>query len=280
MISPRALTCTSAAFPASHSAPQAYARALLTIAPCPSMPCCSISKLPSRRHSFLENVLSFGKVPHGSNSSPLSRVVKFLKQLNLYTIFDNVLNTADFGIPQQRERVYMVGIQTRLIRLPFQWPDRIRATRLSKFWDRTATGRIVKSREVPQDLLLKKTSFVNLRKAWKDMVKLGLNPEQTDAIVDIGAGKGYGSFRIGECPTITPGRGKGFGFYSTMLTRPLSLTEMMRLQGADPKKIDLSIISKTQAAGVIGNAMSVNLMEAIIVSILVAVGGPDALPFN
>ena len=229
---------------------------------------------------ILENVAAFARHKKGADSTPLEATVRWLRSLGVYTVFHKLLNTADFGIPQDRKRIYIVGIQTRLIRLPFQWPDRVPAAPLSKFWDRNAAGRIAKVPDIPERILRNKTSWKNLSQGWKKLVAKGLMPEDTEAVIDIGAGKGYGSVKVGQCPTLTNGRASSFGYFSVKNKRQLSLAEMMRLQGADPKRINMSMISKTQAGAIIGNAMSVNVMEGVIVSIMQAVGGPNALPFK
>ncbi|MDC1067533.1 DNA cytosine methyltransferase [Candidatus Kapabacteria bacterium] len=54
---------------------------------------------------FLENVKNF--VKH-NNGNTLKTVIKTLENLN-YKVFYKVLNTSNFGLPQNRERVYIVG---------------------------------------------------------------------------------------------------------------------------------------------------------------------------
>src|SRR5690554_2942122 len=54
---------------------------------------------------FLENVKNF--VRH-DNGNTLKTVIETLESLN-YKVFYKVLNTSNFGLPQNRERIYIVG---------------------------------------------------------------------------------------------------------------------------------------------------------------------------
>ena len=59
--------------------------------------------------------------------------------------------------------------------------------------------------------------------------------------------------------------------------RKLSLSELMRLQGCDPKRFNTSGLTKTQLGSIIGNAMSVNVMEAVIEKAIKTIGGISKL---
>ena len=54
---------------------------------------------------FLENVKNFVKHNKGKT---LATVIRTLEDIN-YTVFYKVLNTSSFGLPQNRERVYIVA---------------------------------------------------------------------------------------------------------------------------------------------------------------------------
>ena len=60
---------------------------------------------------LLENVK--GLVNH-NNGETLKQIIKMLKSLNYYVGW-KVLNSVNFGVPQKRERVYIVGIRKDLI---------------------------------------------------------------------------------------------------------------------------------------------------------------------
>lgn len=58
---------------------------------------------------FLENVKNLAK---HDNSKTLSTILKTLTEMD-YTVHYKVLNTSDFGLPQNRERIYMIGFDNQ-----------------------------------------------------------------------------------------------------------------------------------------------------------------------
>jgi hypothetical protein len=122
----------------------------------------------------------------------------------------------------------------------------------------------VKSTKIPEDIIVGKTSFDNLQQTFKKLMKMNLVPCQTDCILDLGASSRFATFKINMAPTLTASRCASQGYYSTKQMRKLSLSELMRLQGCDPKRFKTSGLTKTQLGSIIGNAMSVNVMEAVI----------------
>ena len=48
--------------------------------------------------------------------------VKDTDGTSLYALYVKVLNAADHGLPQSRQRLFIVGLQRKLIRSPFKWP--------------------------------------------------------------------------------------------------------------------------------------------------------------
>ena len=55
------------------------------------------------------------------------------------------------------------------------------------------------------------------------------------------------------------------------LKRRLSMSELMRLQGADPRTLFTGGLPKTNLSNIVGNAMSINVLEAVIIEVLRAV---------
>ena len=51
----------------------------------------------------------------------------------------------------------------------------------------------------------------------------------------------------------------------------LSMSELMRLQGADPRTLFTGGLAKTNLGNIVGNAMSINVLEAVIIEVLRAV---------
>ena len=67
---------------------------------------------------FLENVKNFATHDEGRTLS----VVKATMEELGYTFHQKVLNAVDFGIPQKRERIYMVCFRKDIPRAPFNYP--------------------------------------------------------------------------------------------------------------------------------------------------------------
>ena len=222
-------------------------------------------KIQKQNMAILENVSNF-QVRH---KAVFSNLVKYLESLEEYTLHYTVLNTDDYGIPQIRKRIYFVLIKTRLLRLQFQWPEPIGSVPISKIYDRDHRGIIIKSKSM-QEAAKTKTSSACLMKAFKQLVAMGMRPRATDAIVDIGSTVKFCSFQVGRCPTITKARAQSMAYYSTKLQRRLNVREMMRLQGCNPKRLRTDMLTQTKLAGIIGNAMSINVMAAIILEMLKA----------
>lgn len=76
-----------------------------------------IAKYHKPKIIFLENVKGF--LSHDSGNTFLT-VKQTLEDLG-YTIFYKILNAKDFGVPQNRERIYIVAFQNKNIK--FQFPE-------------------------------------------------------------------------------------------------------------------------------------------------------------
>ena len=74
------------------------------------------------RAFILENVLGLVK----SHQKTFCRILQKLRSIggNAYDVSWRVVNTEEHGIPQHRERVYIVGVKKDLAKAnpPFQWP--------------------------------------------------------------------------------------------------------------------------------------------------------------
>jgi len=80
-----------------------------------------IAKAKQPKIILLENVMYF--VAH-DNGNTLSVVKNTLTELG-YTFFFQILNAADYGIPQQRKRTYMVAFRNDLGIKEFNFPSRV-----------------------------------------------------------------------------------------------------------------------------------------------------------
>jgi DNA (cytosine-5)-methyltransferase 1 len=183
-------------------------------------------------------------------------ILETLDKLSIYNIYYKILNTIDYGIPQWRERVYIIGIIKTLDK-GFSFPNPIKQKLKildllddiepidSYYYDLTEHKKDI------LDQLVKNNKINDLNNSW--LVNLNVsNYLRTSAMLNI-------------CPTLLAGNGGDCIYYLTSHKRRLTTTEYMRLQGFDPKF--KSIVSRSQTYKQIGNGMSVNIICFILNSI-------------
>ena len=73
---------------------------------------------------ILENVVGFVKHNDGKTFNSLIRKLSQIKDgsKKAYGVEHTVLNTVDFGLPQSRRRVFVIGVRSSLQRCNFEWP--------------------------------------------------------------------------------------------------------------------------------------------------------------
>lgn len=74
---------------------------------------------------FMENVKNFATHDNGNT---LSVVKTTMEQLG-YTFYEKVLNAVNYGIPQKRERIYMVCFRNDLVNTTFTYPKQVALTK-------------------------------------------------------------------------------------------------------------------------------------------------------
>ena len=184
-----------------------------------------------------------------------------------YVMFTRILNSADYGVCQQRRRWYLVAIRRDCYQADFRWP---RASKSGKpdieacldaptrreFWKRLPdkSGKDNRRRE------LVKTAFRKLKAAK-------LHPAANPTFVDTGCSLSRAHHRTNEMCTMTRTRCAAFDYWVTSRGRPLTLREMTRFQGAELEDfgdLDKYGISKTQFAGMLGNSVTLTVMMHVL----------------
>ncbi len=95
------------------------------------------------------------------------------------------------------------------------------------------------------------------------------------------AGKGFEQVTLNYCPCITHARGKSGGFLLMkrgFFKRWTTVRELAKLQGSDLDYLDVSCVKKQQLGGMIGNAMSRNVLDRLVPRLLFAIGCLNQLP--
>ncbi len=74
------------------------------------------------------------------------------------------------------------------------------------------------------------------------------------------------------------GKSGGFLLMKRGFKRWTTMQELAKLQGSDLDYLDVSCVKKKQLGGMIGNAMSRNVLDRLVPRLLFAIGRPNQLP--
>jgi DNA (cytosine-5)-methyltransferase 1 len=190
------------------------------------------AKLPT--YFILENVRGLTTIDGGN---VFQYILKQLENIKKYDIYWKVLNTKDYGIPQNRERIFIIGI-LKSQRQPFEWPKPTKMKNIYNYIDTTNTE------EEPIPNYLKRANF--FKKIPKDAVFVNIGFTQDKFIT---------SDRI--CPCLTTSN----QLWCVPLTRRATVSEYLKLQGF-PTTFK-QVVSDTQMKKQVGNSMSVNVLYSI-----------------
>jgi DNA-cytosine methyltransferase len=219
---------------------------------------------------IVENVASLLNAPHKSTylriKSALLRM-KDDKGQPAYHVRCKLLNSYDFGVPQCRSRVYIVGVRADTATRLFKFPSPVAKPRLGEFL-------LQCSGKNPSPTALTPTNFKNITYSENAMRAGKVDPRSTWAIIDAGTGRPgkLRPFHLHHCPCITKTRARAGDFYCTRLQRKLDNREMAALQGFRPGEVDFGKLSRNQAGALIGNAMTVPVLESLLREGLAVIG--------
>jgi DNA (cytosine-5)-methyltransferase 1 len=185
----------------------------------------------------LENVRGLLSIDGGET---FRTILRELEKLRVYNVYWKVLNTADYGIPQSRKRVFIVGIRKDHHHKEFRWPKPVACRSLEEFVDREDN---TKTPLPPhfytsgmRDIVNEKAIFINL---------------------------GFTKHRHGNadkvCPCLVADKGK---MYCLSQKRYMSIREYMNLQGFPITY--KTHPCRTHAMKQAGNSMSVNVISLIL----------------
>jgi len=172
-----------------------------------------------------------------------------------YRVQYKVLNSRHFGLAQNRERVYLVGCSRAVATRKFRWPADMATPHLAKFLDKgaSAVGRGLSA-----------TNRRNINEAVVKAKTAGLDPCSVDIVVDIGCSASRTNMMHDICPAITKSRAAGRDFWLMSASRRLTIDELLRLQGFSPGDLNLEGVSERQVGEMVGNAMSVPVLSAVL----------------
>ncbi len=217
---------------------------------------------------FLENVKNFVKHDRGKT---LNTVLKTLENLN-YKVFYKVLNTSNFGLPQNRERVYLVGFNNdRFHQINFSFPALNLVSSLENYLEVN-----------PQNGKVIDRDDIHIYKEFTPTTNIFGEIDLPNKPIQIGkVNKGGQGERIyhpkGHAITLSAyggGVGSKTGLYKIdNKIRKLSPRECARIQGFPEDFIFPK--SVTQAHRQFGNSVSIDTLQFIIDEILKTIQDND-----
>lgn len=184
---------------------------------------------------ILENVKNFMYIEKGN---PYRNLIDFLQNEN-YNVYPSIYNTKDYGIPQNRQRVYIVCIRRDISNKIYIKPEPIKMKPFEDF----VIDKTVITGELPS------IYHKNLHKIKENAV--AISPHTFTCSIN---------YLINTLDT-NCGR-----VYILKQNRPITTQEALQLQGF-PKDFK-QVVSKTQMFKQIGNTMSVNVLKVIIAEAL------------
>lgn len=203
---------------------------------------------------ILENVK--GLVNHNKGET-LKQILKILDNAG-YSVFYQILNSENYGVPQYRERVYFVGVRKDLCNSPFIFPKENKMDDIQNY--------LINYNNVEQDISHPTFQKYINNKYNKDRVDVEDLLKQDYLVIDTR----QSDLRVykGKSPTLRTGR-HGILYIKNKKIYKLSGVEALLLQGFS-KEMALKVkdIQNNKLLSQAGNAMTVNVIQAIGVKLL------------
>tara|TARA_B100001027_G_C16244431_1_gene321088 strand:- start:297 stop:1220 length:924 start_codon:yes stop_codon:yes gene_type:complete len=199
--------------------------------------CIRVIQTVSPKFFILENVKTLCTLNDGSY---FNDILKRLNDINKYSIYHKVINSKDLGIPQCRDRLYIIGILNKYKKIEFNFPEKKEMLNINDFVDKSNKSKneikesnIQLFNNIPEDSVFIDTGFRNA--------------------------KFPNSNKWAPCITAQP------NMWCVPMKRKASVKEYYWLQGFNPddKKITLS---DHRMKILIGNSMTVNVIEELMIN--------------
>jgi DNA (cytosine-5)-methyltransferase 1 len=226
-----------------------------------------ILKAKKPKAFILENVKGLRNHRSGKTLTTILNVLRDKDELNYFVPDPKVLNAKDFGVPQNRERILIVGFRKDLNITDFTYPTSNLEDSLFKTGSNFA--KVKESEEVSVKYYLSDTYLETLREHKKRHERKGNgfgyevieDDDTANAIVVGGMGRERNlvwDHRLTNFEPVTNIKGK----VNREGIRRMTPREWARLQGF-PDEFRIDIVSDTQAYKQFGNSVPVPVIEAL-----------------
>jgi DNA (cytosine-5)-methyltransferase 1 len=199
--------------------------------------CIELIKVKKPTYFILENVPGLTSIDKGDF---FEFILEQLNSIKGYNIQWKVLNTKDFGIPQHRRRLFIVGTRKSV----FKWPRQVKKMRSLKIF---VDASDMTSQPIPKSVEQNKT----LERIPKDALFINLS---------------FPKDRFPNSNVIAPCLLTSGNLWCVPFHRKANIKECLELQGF-PRNFK-QVVSDTQLKKQIGNSMSVCVLKAILANLL------------
>lgn len=207
-------------------------------------------------------------------------ILLILKDQCNYAVTWEVLNSRDHGVPQPRQRIYIVAIARETLKRKFTFPKKLRMTPgIEKF----LKDDIPELKRLPPHMA--ETAQKNINAQTEKLKKAGVDIDRQTCLIDVHASPQFGQAAVGISPCITATRGKQGGFFVTNRQRMTNIEELGRLQGWPTQVVhkmqrDNVRVAKKYIGHAIGNGMTVNVVLRLLPRVLYSAGLLAEKPFD
>lgn len=201
--------------------------------------CIKVIKKKLPKVFILENVKNFKFIQKGEPFDYLVKQLKNVKDANgnlAYNVYHDILNTKDYGIPQNRERIFFIGIRKDIQIQEYTRPEKIPMRDLD-------------------DFILDKTIYINENIPNTIMKKLQKIKYKNNYICPC---DGFTKGMFNVSPTLTT---NSKSMFHSIYNRFFLPKECLLLQGFSDNFNQ--VVSNTQLYKQAGNSMSVNVLKAL-----------------
>ena len=187
---------------------------------------------------ILENVKTLVTLNGGSY---FNEIIQRLENIRKYDVHWKIMNSKDYGIPQSRERLYIIGLLKISKKHPFDFPKKKKMKNIRNFIDN------------------KNNTIMKIKPSNKDLFN---NIPKDSVFIDIGFRNSnfVNSNRWAPCITAQP------NMWCVPKQRKATIKEYLLLQGFPKTFKQPENISDHQMKIRIGNSMTVDVIEELLLS--------------